>query len=129
MAEILDLSDHRVTDLYQVYSVATDYPTKGAIFHGVNFNWFVVERPKPIRNYEALIERYSTLDKDDRFYVNDKHTDKRALLAYLSALHAENPEAPLVIIPNAASTSDSLVFALDVGRILNLPTSLSPEMH
>ena len=80
-------------------------------------------KPTTVEHSESLIVR---ITKTDRFYVNGKHTDRRTLLVYLSALHAEKPEATMVIIPDAASTSDSMVFALDVGRILGVTTSISP---
>jgi biopolymer transport protein ExbD len=82
-------------------------------------------KPSTVKASESLIIR---ITKADRFFVNGKHTDRRALLVYLSALHAEKPSATMVVIPNAASTADSLVFALDVGRILGVKTSISPEV-
>ena len=87
MAEIHTLSDHRVTDLYQVGSVVEDYPAKGATFHGVTFSWFVNKRPKPIGNYGTLIERHSTLDEQDRAYT-EGHVEELFTLSEATALKA-----------------------------------------
>ena len=67
------------------------------------------------------------ITRNNRFYVNKRHVDKRALLSYLSALHAEKPDASMVIVPDNVAMSDSLVFALDLGRILGVKTSISPK--
>ena len=78
--------------------------------------------PQTVNAEKSLIVQIA---KDDRFYVNKKHIDRRALVAYLSALNAQNPQAPMVIMPDGTATTDSLVFALDVGRLLGLDTSIS----
>lgn len=84
-------------------------------------------KPMTKKATESLIIK---ITENNRYYVNRKHTDKRALLNYLSALHAEMPDRSLVVIPDLNASTDSLVHALDIGRILNVPMAISiPEQE
>lgn len=80
-------------------------------------------KPKNTNAKESLVVE---ITENNQFYVNKKHTDRRALLNYLSALHAEMPDKSIVVIPDLLSSTDSLVHALDIGRILEVQTSISP---
>ncbi len=79
-------------------------------------------KPETISAEKSLVVE---IEKDNRFLVNKKHIDRRTLIPYLSALHAENPDASLVIVPHMSSDTDALVFVLDAGELLNIKTSIS----
>ena len=61
----------------------------------------------------------------DRYYLDRKHVDARALAHQLARLHAERPELGLIIKPSSNSTTNALVYAMDVGRLVGLELAIA----
>lgn len=93
---------------------------------------FVKEAGIDLPSHDSVQRNISTsqsivieINDDNRYFVNGQHADKRALINHLSRLHAESPELPLIIKPALDAEIDSLVFALDIGKLVNLTTSIA----
>lgn len=54
--------------------------------------------------------------KDNRFYLAGRQVDQRLIGAHIGRLHAQLPEAPLVIRPDPQSKVKRLVQVMDAGR-------------
>ena len=52
----------------------------------------------------------------DRIVIAGRDVDVRHVRANIERLHAENPEAPVIIRPHADSTTDTMVRILDSAR-------------
>ena len=65
------------------------------------------------------------ITSNNRFKIQGKFVDKRALRNRLSAYHAESPERPLVIRPHGQSETEYLVYAMDTGRLVGMSVALA----
>lgn len=81
------------------------------------------DKPRDVNASESIV---LDLREDSRYYLDDHQIDKRALEHNLAKLHAENPEQSFVLRLSPAATTEAMVYAMDVARILGLETALSP---
>jgi biopolymer transport protein ExbD len=52
----------------------------------------------------------------DRIIIAQRDVDRRAVRANIERLHAENPEAPVIIQPHPDSTTDLMIHIMDSAR-------------
>ena len=52
----------------------------------------------------------------DRIIIAQRDVDWRSVRANIERLHAENPEAPVVIQPHPSSRTESMVHVMDSAR-------------
>ena len=52
----------------------------------------------------------------DRIRIRGRDVDVRAVRANIERLHAENPEAPVVVQPHPDSTTDTMIQVMDSAR-------------
>ena len=52
----------------------------------------------------------------DRIVIAQRDVDWRSVRANIERLHAENPEAPVVIQPHPESTTDAMIHVMDSAR-------------
>lgn len=52
----------------------------------------------------------------DRIMIRNRDIDKRAIRANIERLHAESPEAPVVIQPHPESTTEIMIHVMDSAR-------------
>ncbi len=65
------------------------------------------------------------VDEGDRYYLEQKQVDARALEHHLARLHAEHPDRKLIIKPDSTSTTAAVVYAMDVARLVGLAVGLA----
>ena len=53
----------------------------------------------------------------DRIIIAQRDVDYRAVRANIERLHAENPEAPVIIQPHPDSTTDVMIHIMDSARL------------
>lgn len=68
--------------------------------------------PADAAEQSAVIE----IGASNRYLLNGRAIDKRALQNRLSAYRAEHPQSPLVIKSDPQADVDALVWAMDAGR-------------
>jgi|TARA_B100000767_G_scaffold254730_1_gene260364 biopolymer transport protein ExbD len=56
------------------------------------------------------------ITKRDRIQIARRDIDRRAVRANIERLHAENPEAPVIIQPHPDSTTDVMIHIMDSAR-------------
>ncbi len=56
------------------------------------------------------------ITKRDRIQIAKRDIDRRAVRANIERLHAENPEAPVIIQPHPDSTTDVMIHIMDSAR-------------
>lgn len=56
------------------------------------------------------------ISERDRFLIRGRQVDFRQVRAIIGRLHAENPEAPLIVQPHPESTTESMVHVMDSAR-------------
>jgi len=56
------------------------------------------------------------ITKRDRIQIAKRDIDRRAVRANIERLHAENPEAPVIIQPHPDSTTDLMIHNMDSAR-------------
>jgi biopolymer transport protein ExbD len=71
---------------------------------------------------EAIVVEITEANK---YYLNAKQVDPRALEHHLARLHAQEPNRQLVIKPSIYSNTDSLVYAMDAGRLVGLSVAVA----
>lgn len=52
----------------------------------------------------------------DRIQIRGRNVDFRSVRANIERLHAENPEAPVVVQPHPDSTTETMVHVMDAAR-------------
>ncbi len=52
----------------------------------------------------------------DRIRIRNRDVDFRAVRANIERLHAENPEAPVVVQPHPDSTTEIMIHVMDAAR-------------
>ena len=67
----------------------------------------------------------------DQFTIMDEPVDHRMLKNRLAAYFAEEPDRPIIVRPNKDTSTNALVYALDVGRSLGIDIKLaaSPDQN
>jgi len=56
------------------------------------------------------------ITKNDRIQIRGSYVDQRSVRANIERLHAENPEAPVVVQPHPESKTETMVKAMDAAR-------------
>ena len=84
---------------------------------------FINERGIPVNRPEGLQKEVPApdsilveIDETDRIFIRGRNIDPRAVTANIKRLSAENPDAPVVVRPNAKSSNNALVQVLDSAR-------------
>ena len=57
-----------------------------------------------------------TIDGNDQIFINRRAVDVRSVRPNIERLHAEEPEAPVVIQTHVDSTTDRLIGVMDASR-------------
>jgi len=65
------------------------------------------------------------ISREDRYVIKRSNVDRRALEFQLARFHAESPERPLLIRASKKSSTDALVYALDVANLAGIRVLLS----
>jgi biopolymer transport protein ExbD len=52
----------------------------------------------------------------DRIQIRGRDVDVRSVRANIERLHAENPDAPVVVQPHADSTTETMISVMDAAR-------------
>ncbi|MFK8030309.1 MAG: ExbD/TolR family protein [Gammaproteobacteria bacterium] len=60
------------------------------------------------------------IDANNGIFVNRRKTDIRRVTANIERLHAEMPEATVVILPDGESSTDTLIRVMDASREANV---------
>ena len=61
-----------------------------------------------------------SIDANNGIWVNRRKTDIRRVTANIERLHAEMPEATVVIMPDGESSTDTLIRVMDASREANV---------
>ena len=57
------------------------------------------------------------IDARDRYRIAQRFVDRRAVRPMIERMSAENPDAPVVIVPHADSSTGALVHVMDSARL------------
>ena len=82
---------------------------------GLDINQPEDDKPKTVDpNKKSIVVR---ITNRDRIIIGQRDIDWRAVRANIERLHAENPEAPVVVQPHPDSKSETLVHIMDSARL------------
>jgi len=82
---------------------------------GLDVNQPDDDKPKTIDpDKKSIVVR---ITNRDRLLIGGRDIDWRAVSANIARLHAENPEAPVVIQPHPESSTEALTHVMDSARI------------
>lgn len=65
------------------------------------------------------------VDEHDRYYLDQKHIDARALGHHLTRLHAEYPDRKLVVKPANDASTAAVVYVMDAGNLAGIVVGLA----
>ncbi len=81
---------------------------------GLDVNQPDEDKPKTVDpNKKSIVVK---ITKRDRIQIAKRDVDRRAVRANIERLHAENPEAPVIIQPHPDSTTDLMIHIMDSAR-------------
>lgn len=81
---------------------------------GLDVNQPDDDKPKTVDpDKKSIVVRISNRD---RIIIANRDVDRRAVRANIERLHAENPEAPVIIQPHPDSTTDLMIHVMDSAR-------------
>jgi biopolymer transport protein ExbD len=81
---------------------------------GLDINQPPEDRPQTVDpDKKSIVVR---ITNRDRIIIAQRDVDWRAVRANIERLHAENPEAPVVIQSHPDSTADALIHVMDSAR-------------
>jgi biopolymer transport protein ExbD len=81
---------------------------------GLDVNQPDEDKPKTVDpNKKSIVVK---ITKRDRIRIAKRDIDRRAVRANIERLHAENPEAPVIIQPHPDSTTDLMIHIMDSAR-------------
>jgi biopolymer transport protein ExbD len=81
---------------------------------GLDVNQPDEDKPKTVDpNKKSIVVK---ITKRDRIQIARRDIDRRAVRANIERLHAENPEAPVIIQPHPDSTTDLMIHIMDSAR-------------
>ncbi|MBM4205937.1 MAG: biopolymer transporter ExbD [Gammaproteobacteria bacterium] len=81
---------------------------------GIDINQPDDDKPQNVDpNKKSIIVRITARD---RFIIAQRDVDVRNIRANIERLHAENPEAPVIIQAHAASSTEALIHVMDSSR-------------
>ena len=82
---------------------------------GLDVNQPEDDQPKTIDpNKRSIVVRISSRD---RIFIGQRDVDVTAVRANIQRLHAENPEAPVIVNPHPDSTSEIFVAVWDAAKL------------
>ena len=81
---------------------------------GLDVNQPDQDKPKTVDpDKKSIVVR---ITNRDRIIIAQRDVDWRAVRANIERLHAENPEAPVIIQPHPESTTESMIHVMDSAR-------------
>jgi biopolymer transport protein ExbD len=81
---------------------------------GLDVNQPDQDKPKTVDpDKKSIVVRISNRD---RIIIAQRDVDWRAVRANIERLHAENPEAPVIIQPHPDSTTEAMIHVMDSAR-------------
>lgn len=81
---------------------------------GLDVNQPDDDKPKTVDpDKKSIVVRISNRD---RIVIAQRDVDWRSVRANIERLHAENPEAPVIIQPHADSTTEAMIHVMDSAR-------------
>ena len=81
---------------------------------GLDVNTPDQDKPKTVDpDKKSIVVRISNRD---RIIIAQRDVDWRAVRANIERLHAENPEAPVIIQPHPESTTEAMIHVMDSAR-------------
>ncbi len=84
---------------------------------GLDVNQPDQDKPKTLDpDKKSIVVRITSRD---RILIARRDVDWRSVRANIERLHAENPEAPVVIQPHPDSTTQALVHVMDSARLVD----------
>ena len=82
---------------------------------GLDVNQPDDDKPKTVDpDKKSIVVR---ITNRDRIIIAQRDVDYRAVRANIARLHAENPEAPVIIQPHPDSTTDVMIHIMDSARL------------
>lgn len=82
---------------------------------GLDVNQPDDDKPKTVDpDKKSIVVR---ITNRDRIIIAQRDIDYRAVRANIERLHAENPEAPVIIQPHPQSTTDVMIHIMDSARL------------
>ena len=82
---------------------------------GLDVNQPDDDKPKTVDpDKKSIVVR---ITNRDRIIIAQRDVDYRAVRANIERLHAENPEAPVIIQPHPQSTTDVMIHIMDSARL------------
>ena len=82
---------------------------------GLDINQPDEDKPKTVDpDKKSIVVR---ITNRDRLLIGGRDVDWRAVSANIARLHAENPEAPVIIQPHEESSTAALTHVMDSARI------------
>ena len=81
---------------------------------GLDVNQPDDDKPKTVDpDKKSIVVR---ITNRDRIIIAQRDVDRRAVRSNIERLHAENPEAPVIIQPHPDSTTDLMIHIMDSAR-------------
>jgi len=81
---------------------------------GLDVNQPDDDKPKTVDpDKKSIVVR---ITNRDRIIISQRDVDRRSVRANIERLHAENPEAPVIIQPHPESTTDLMIHIMDSAR-------------
>lgn len=82
---------------------------------GLDVNQPEDDKPKTVDpNKRSIVVR---ITNRDRIFIAQRDVDWRSVRANIERLHAENPEAPVIIHPHPESRTDTMIHVMDSARL------------
>ena len=82
---------------------------------GLDVNQPEDDKPKTIDpDKKSIVVKITSRD---RIIISQRDVDWQSVRANIERLHAENPEAPVIIQPHDESTAETLVHVMDSARL------------
>ena len=69
--------------------------------------------PPPDPDKQSIVVK---ITNRDRIVIAQRDVDWRSVRANIERLHAENPEAPVIVVPHADSSTGALIHIMDSAR-------------
>lgn len=73
--------------------------------------------PPPIPKQSRILVRITS---NDQIMIEGQTVDVRAIRANFERLHAERPDAPLILLPHTESTTATMVRVMDTARLVGI---------
>ncbi len=82
---------------------------------GLDVNQPDEDKPKTVDpDKKSIVVRITSRD---RYIIAQRDVDVRNVRANIERLHAENPEAPVIIQPHEDSTTEAMIHVMDSARL------------